>query len=177
MKQLFSKTLILAVIACSVAANYSCDRKPVTGNKSDEVAAAVCKIYDHVFECYSTDNDSAEAFNRRYLSADYLQWIDSVNAFDAAHCDGEIGFWEYDHWILGQDWDTPTYTLDKVSVSDSSTDWYWATVTIHNLGNETQIHLLMVPEDGEWKIGDMLDYGWDTPSEIDRMNWYLRDKR
>lgn len=178
MKRLFSKSIIMAFVACCVVASYSCNRKPVPSSKADEVASAVCKMYDYVFECYRAGNDSLDVFNRRYLTADYNKMIDSVRAFDSIHHAEECGFFEYDHWIMGQDWDKPTYTLDTVFVSDSLVDWYWATVTINNFGT-TQVHLLMVPEDGEWKIGDMLDYdlNLDKPSEMDNMSLYLRDAR
>lgn len=169
----------IAILLCGIAVIYSCNTKPAPTPKSteDEVAEAVCKIYDHIFESYCDGNDSLDVFNQRYLTSDYLKMIDSVKAFDLQHRPGEVGFFEYDHWIMGQDWDKPTYTLDTVSASDTLSNWYWATVTIHDFGT-TKVHLLMMQEDGEWKIGDMLNYDISpTPSELDRIVLYMRDER
>ena len=132
MRGFFTKTVLLSMLFCGIAVIYSCNTKQAPAPKSteEEVAEAVCSIYDHIFECYGAGNDSLDVFNRRYLTADYNKMIDSVRVFDSLHCPGEVGFFDYDHWIMGQDFDKPGYTLDTVFVSDSLSGWYWASVTI-----------------------------------------------
>lgn len=175
MNKPFSKISICAIIAVSIALNCSCNKKTTPSTTEEEVAATVTKMYDHIFECYKDGNGSVDEFNRLYLTADYMQMIDSVNAFDSLYCTDEIGFWSYDHWVMAQDWNNPTYTLDTVFVSDTANNWYWAEITIHNLGTDTRVMLLMMPENSEWKIGEMLNYDWDTPSEFDRIHWYFQE--
>ena len=137
----------------------------------------MCKMYDNIMECYGDGRGSADELNRLYLTAEYIHLIDSVNTFDSIYCADKVGFWEYDHWIMAQDCDNPTYTLDTVTISDSTTNWYWAKITIHNLGKDTKVYLLMMPENGEWKIGEMLNYDWEVPSELDNIDWYFHDTR
>ncbi len=182
MRRFFTKIVLFSMLFCGIATIFSCNTKQAPAPKSteNEVAEAVCNIYDHIFECYGAGNDSLDVFNRRYLTSNYNKMIDSVRAFDLQHCPGEVGFFEYDHWVMGQDFDKPSYTLDTVFVSDTLSDWYWATVTIHNFG-DIKVHLLMMQEDGEWKIGDMLCYDFLqsplAPSELDNMCLYMRDER
>lgn len=173
MTRFFSKVCILTLIAGSIASSCSCSGK----TPEEELAATVCKMYDNIMECYGDGRCSADEFNRLYLTADYKHLIDSVNTFDSINCADMIGFWEYDHWIMAQDWDNPTYTLDTVFISDSISNWYWAIITIHNLGKDTKVNLLMMPENGEWKIGEMLNYDWAVPSETDNIGWYFRNTR
>jgi hypothetical protein len=163
----------IIIVVLGVLMVSACGRKAVPERNEDAVAEAVNSIYGHVMACYAEDKDSSETFDQRYLTEDYRHVIDSVKAFDMQDSTGGVGFWDYDHWIMAQDWGKPTFTLDTVMDSGDG-EKYWAKVTIHNLGVETEVFLLMMKEEGEWKIGEMLNYDWLLPSEIDMMYWYMR---
>ncbi|MBP5548300.1 MAG: DUF3828 domain-containing protein [Bacteroidales bacterium] len=171
------KSLIVAFLAMAIAVYVSCTGRQTTTTLTteEEVAEAVNAIYNHVFTCYGEGNDSSEVFNRRYLTKEYLNYFDSVALYDSLYNQGEIGYWDYDRWVMAQDWDHPTFKIDNVTVSDSFTGWYWADIIITNLGQVTIMHLLMMQEDGCWKIGEVLNDNWELRSELDRMIMYCLD--
>ena len=160
-----------ALMILGFTAMVSCCSKQngVNATQKEEVAEAVKAIYDHVFACYGNGCDSSDVFNHRYLTKEYYHFIDSV-----AHYDEYADCFDYDHWVMAQDWDQPKYTLDDVFLSDSLTSRYWASITIVNLGKKTAVHLLMMQEDGRWKIGEMLNDDWEPRSEYDHVYWCCR---
>lgn len=168
-KALFSSVFIVVLVSF-----LSCSGQHGAANssKEEQVAAEVNTIYNHVFECYGKGNDSADVFNQRYLTGFYLSFFDSIALYDSLYNQGNAGYWDYDRWVMAQDWDHPSFKLDSVVVSDPLLDSYWANITITNLGHSTSLHLLMMQEDGKWKIDEVLNDEWDPRSEIDRIVWY-----
>lgn len=145
-----------------------------------EAMEAVDAIYSHVFEVYNqyldmegiedASYDSMLVFDERYLSSDYLALYRQVMAVDSLYASDGIGFFDYDHWIQGQDWDKLSFRIDTAwTVSPSEVH---VKLTISNFGQIT-VELPMVKEADGWKIGDFITFGPGAGSELQAMKEYV----
>lgn len=142
-----------------------------------DVEQRVRGIYDEVFGWYlahvnvysqnDTDHD-------KFYSKDYRQTISDVASVDAESED--IGFFDYDHWIQGQDWDKDlAMEFDYVEIQDVR--HARAHIRITNCGTQSPLVLAMVKEDGQWFIDDFITPAPDCCSEKAGMKKYLKEKR
>ena len=78
-----------------------------------------------------------------------------INHIDSLYHDGELGFWEADYWIMGQDWhDLSISDVEVLAVTPSEAAVQFK---LHNLGSVKTVALLLVKEDGTWKIDNFQD--------------------
>ena len=140
-----------------------------------EVEQCVKGIYDEVFGWYlahvnvynqnDTDHD-------KFYSKDYRQALSDVARVDAESED--IGFFDYDHWIQGQDWDKDlAMVIDSVEMQDAR--HARAHIRITNCGTKSSLILAMVKEDGQWFIDDFITPSPDYCSEKNNMKQYVKD--
>lgn len=122
-----------------------------------EVADRVTAIYDEVFDWYRNHPEalSTPDFDTdRFLSKDYMRTLRAVRKKDAS-LEGEVGFYDYDHWLMAQDWSADlSYNLDSVQASYAGYAAAW--LTIHDGENSRAVWLEMRPENGEWRIDDFM---------------------
>ena len=140
----------------------------------EDVLNRVQEIYDAVFKEYNREDslrnldqmvdDAAyehlEDFNRAYCSREWNQLCEQINEIDSMYHAGELGFWEADYWIMGQDWHNLSISDAKVlSMKDTE-----ATVEfmLHNFDNAKPVTVQLVNEDGVWKIDNFIDVANDV---------------
>lgn len=151
-----------------------------------EVSERITAIYDEVFGWYRTHLDALEKpdFNTdRFLAKDYMQTLRAVQKKDAK-LEGEIGFFDYDHWIQAQDWSTDlSMRIDSMHVVSPTFVATW--ITIHNGGTDTPLLLEMAPEGKTWCINDFISLDEEklsqytlesAPMEKFQMKLYLGDE-
>ena len=168
----------VAIIALAIACLCACSGPNSTGSTtgaspdSAVVIQQVNEIYEKVIEYYDrTGGSQAVApdalsltgtLDSLYCTQDWNSCVARVNAYDASHNDGMMGFFDADYWIMGQDWkDLSVSDVRLVSMTDST-----ATVelNLHNCGHVTAVRLAMAHNQGEWRIDNFIDatsgYDW-----------------
>lgn len=163
----------VAVVSCGRGGTNATDASP-----ENEVRTAVEKIYGYVFDVYNSScnalYDSVQAFDKRYLSAEFLRLSAAVDRVDSLYYPGEIGFRNYDHWVMGQDWDRVSFAVDSVEMLTDNRAL--AHLTLSNFGTEGYpVDLLVLLESDEWRIGDFIGFFPEPGSELESMKAYVDD--
>lgn len=183
---LLAMTLVLA--GCKH--NKQEEKKALTPEEKQairtEVAERVTAIYDEVFGWYRThldDTDVPDFDTDSRLATDYLQTLKAVRKHDA-QLEGEMGFFDHDHWIQAQDWDADLgMRIDSVSVMAAEHAAAW--ITIHNCGTDTPLLLELMQEKDKWNINDFISLDEEklqqftlesAPMEKFQMKVYLGDE-
>ena len=169
----FVMALLLALGACQSREgnNEQVAAEDVVNQASDAdvVASRVQEIYAAVFKVYNEEdslrnldiqmeNDSwkcRDKFNHDFCSKEWNALLAKVNEIDSLYHSGELGFWEADYWIMGQDW----HNLSISDVKVVSVDEKKAVVEfqLHNFDSAQTVRVNMVNEDGIWKIDSFID--------------------
>ena len=141
-------------------------------------ATALKGIYDDVFSWYNEDakgkgtTDSVPDFDALYMSRDYKAVLQKVEEKDRKmEEEGFVGFFDYDHWVCGQDYGNLSVRI--ISVSEESSEGCRVEVEISNLGTKTRLAVALIKENGAWKINDFID---GEVSEKNRMREYAAGK-
>lgn len=179
-KVILLMALALAICGCQGQAVKS--EKAVEGtavnqmSDAEAVAQRVQEIYAAVFKVYNEEdslrnldiqmeNDSwksRDKFNHDFCSKEWNTLLAKVDEIDSLYHSGELGFWEADYWIMGQDWHE--LSISDVEVQSVSPDEATVQLQLHNCGTKKPVTLLLIKEEGVWKIDDFLDadidYSW-----------------
>ncbi len=186
MKTIYLSLIALSLVACS---GNGGKQKQANGNdstvvsskptKADEAAKArkaAEKIYADVFGWYNkaeqagTEPQEEPDFNAYYTSNSYKALLQKVVDKDRSLiAKGEVGFFDYDHWICGQDYQGLAFAVAKCErISDERCR---VEADITNCGQKQRITLMMVFEDGVWRIDDFIR---DGSSEKTSMAQYVK---
>jgi len=144
MKKLIA-VLLMAVIGCGTMQAAEFD--------AEKIKARVQNIYKTVFKSLASGIEGDTDFEKMFMSDAYNKDFRAVRALDdATNPLGE--YWELEHWVQGNDYDSPRYRVSKVTqVGDKAR----VRVIIVNVENvSTPVDLIMVYERGNWFIDDML---------------------
>ena len=141
-----------------------------------EIYGAVFKVYNEADSLRNLDIDSMnDVYERRadfeanYCSSEWNRLMKKVNEIDSLYHQNEMGFWDFDYWIMGQDWHNLSVSDVKVkTLTDTE-----ATVglSLHNFDNVKQLCLLMKREDGTWRIDDFVDMEFGTGFKKDMQDY------
>lgn len=143
--------------------------------------ARVEHIYNKVFAVYArAENDlsvlNETNFDGLYCSDDWNQTVAKVTEKDSKN-DDEIGFFDADYWVMGQDFSE--LSISDVAVESINGSRATVVMMLHNCGSATPVRLTMVYERGNWFIDDFCeDYdasGPDTASWKNSMLNYLKE--
>lgn len=165
----------LLTILCLVIALAGC-QKPATQAEDNQATDAealttrVQEIYDAVFSEYNREDSLRNLdqlgedpgayahrsdFSKNYCSREWNQLSHQINEIDSLYHSGEMGFWEADYWIMGQDWHNLSISdLEVLSVTPNEAA---VQIQLHNLDTVKPVALLLVKEDGVWKIDNFMD--------------------
>ncbi len=149
-------------------------------NKQDSTDQAARKalqtIYADVFKWYAKAEKDISVlknmpdFDAKYMSAEYKELKRKTKTFDDKHAtQGEVGCFDYDHWICGQDFQNLSMKIVKMVVDSGKCS---ADIEITNCGTKNSVTVDLVWENGEWKIDDF--YISDI-SEKTRMKQYIAE--
>ena len=172
-------TAVVACVMCGCTGKAVKDNQPstdsITGQVSDSsaVAARVQEIYGDVFKAYNLEDSlrnldrpveqGAEAsrhdFSGKYCSREWNSLVRQIAEIDSLYHTGELGFWEADYWIMGQDWQN--LSIDNVAVTSLTDSTALVDLSLNNCHNVTLVRLAMVKEQEEWKIDDFIDVSSD----------------
>ena len=158
---------LVALVAFAFCMN-ACTNTQAKQNRSDddikeEVARRVKEIYDTVIPWYNShegDIRSVNDFDGRFLSKDMQMMGAQVGAIlRELHEKGEDDIppaYDYDHWVMGQDWENLSIMTDSVCVL--SPDTAEAYMCITNCGSPQKFMLMMTRDEKEWFIDDFRQY-------------------
>lgn len=170
------------VMVCALCACHSQSENAGTPNLKDSanqiadaeaVQQRVQEIYSDVFKEYNLedslrnldmlDGPGASArrgdFNRNYCSREWNDLSRQIRETDSLYHADELGFWEADYWIMGQDWHQLSISdIEVLNVSPTEAD---VKFMLHNLGEAKPVALILVKEDGIWKIDNFKDLNID----------------
>lgn len=168
---MIGKLILMAVAATWLGA---CSMGSQVGKVEDhalDTAAVVQRvndIYTDVFQHYELM--ASPDWNRRltgikppavkFCTRDWNDLVTQVTSFDATNVpDGQMGFFDADYWIMGQDWgDLKVSDVQVKAMTDTT-----ATVelNLHNLGSATTVRLEMLQERDDWRIDNFIDLTHD----------------
>ncbi len=172
-KSIFSLVMVFVLCGCyTQAENKSAADAEGSVNQASDTAVVqqrVQEIYGDVFKEYNLedslrnldklDGPGASArrgeFIQNYCSQEWNQLSRQINEIDSLYHAGDMGFWEADYWIMGQDWHQ--LSISDVEVLDVTPAEAHVKFMLHNLGSAKPVALTMVKEDGIWKIDDFQD--------------------
>lgn len=153
----------------------------------EAVKQRVEEIYGEVFKEYNREDslrnlDQLEGpgayarrgeFCKNYCSQEWNDLVSQIADIDSMYHSDELGFWEADYWIMGQDWHQ--LSISDVEVLSVTPAQAAVEFKLHNLGNANPVIVLLVKENGIWKIDDFKDMG----SNLDwkhSMQEYVKDE-
>lgn len=174
------RTVLYLLAACAVvcagyALTVSRQSAPADEPTAESLRQRVATIYDHIAKCYPDDPGPDADGNYHYVEVpeenlDSLYCTKNWNRLVAAVIDkdsrseeDEVGFFEFDYWIMGQDWQRVHY--DGIQVKDFQKDRATVTLNLYNFDNKHRVELAMCYEDGQWRIDDIQDIGIDETDE------------
>ena len=158
---------LIALVAFAFCMN-ACTNAQAKQNRSDddikeEVARRVKEIYDTVIPWYNShegDIRSVNDFDERFLSKEMQTMRAQVGAIlRELHEKGEDDIppgYDYDHWVMGQDWENLSIRTDSIRVL--SPDTAEAYMCITNCGYPQKFMLMMTRDEKEWFIDDFRQY-------------------
>lgn len=170
------------VMVCALCACHSQSENAGTPNVKDSanqiadaeaVQQRVQEIYSDVFKEYNLedslrnldklDGPGASArrgeFIQNYCSQEWNDLSRQIREIDSLYHAGEMGFWEADYWIMGQDWHQ--LSISDVEVQNVTPTEAHVKFMLHNLGEAKPVALILVKEDGIWKIDNFNDLNID----------------
>lgn len=122
-----------------------------------EVKARVKEIYDYICKIYNDSDEGRQGLDdieQRFCSESWKKEADIIKYIDAQK-QGEIGLWNYDFWIQGQDWEKITYKDIKIT-DVINKNVVRVELTLHNM-RDHRIGLVLVKEHNNWFIDDLID--------------------
>ncbi len=169
------------IFVCAVAVLAGCghggsgkaaDSTAVVADSAAQGAAARLEaIYADVFGWYAkAEKDLSVAkkmpdFDAEYMSSAYNDVLRKVKDIDKkAEANGEIGFFDYDHWVMGQDYQGLKMVV--VNVRPTGQGKCSADVDITNCGTTQRIAVALVLENGQWMIDDFVRDGQSEKSQM-----------
>lgn len=177
MRNLLILSLALALFGCSQTSNNggqqstAADTTAVADSQEQNAEVRLQAIYADVFGWYvKAEKDPSVLqkmpdFDSRYMSAGYKEALREVKAADKeAEANGEIGFFDADHWIQGQDFQDLKMTVAGI-VTDGN-DRCKADVDITNCGTTKRIAVVLVNEQGQWMIDDFVADGQSEKAQM-----------
>ena len=141
-------------------------------NSEDYLVARVYDIYRDVFiENYGEDSDlndqDVPSPDEKYCTKSWNDIVEKVTNYDNMNNPDELGFFDGDYWIMGQDFGDLSISDVEVMKKDDKN----ATVgfNLHNLGNTINVLLDMKYERNDWFIDNFIDqtndYNWKKQME------------
>ena len=172
--------LILATVAAALLGACSSHASVDNSNKGSLDTGAVIQrveeIYGAVFKVYNEEDslrnldiqmengvyDQRGDFIGNYCSREWNELVNKVDEIDSLYHSDELGFWEADYWIMGQDWHA--LSISDVKVIEMTETEATVELKLHNFDSAKPVSLKMVNENGVWKIDAFVDKEYD-------LNW------
>lgn len=118
-------------------------------SKKDAILRRIRTVYEDVASRPYADRELNEA----YCSRDWNETVSIILEKDSA-LPGETGFFESSYWVQGQDY--ADVNIRGLQLLSSTEDRAEVSFILNNLGDDTPMRLLLVKEEGLWKIDDFI---------------------
>jgi len=140
--------------------------------QTDEyILQRVEKIYADVFAEYNTADENEtmpqSSPDEKYCSEDWNKLLLRVIDFDQQHNPDDIGFFEADYWVMGQDFHE--LSISNLQLTHHDGDEAEVEFDLHNSGSVTRVRLELEYERGNWYIDNFIDvtYGLDWKDDME----------
>lgn len=160
----------------SVAVSSKTEKSSTHPQTKQAVEKRLCAIYSNVFGWYTRAEKDVSILNKMpdfdalYLSSKYKALIRKIRDKDRdIEAQGQIGFFDSDHWVCGQDFQG--LSMNIVAISPVTSKKCSADINITNCGTLIHVTLDMVLEKGQWMIDD---FRINDISEKEQMQKYLK---
>lgn len=170
-KSIFVVFMALLMMSCGAKSSSSSGQdtegestqttSPASAKKSDgNVLHRAEQIYKEVAEEYAKYQEDFESvddisLDDQYCSDDWKAITAKVVDFDSANNPDEVGFFDADYWIMGQD--AQDLSATDFNLVEEKGDRAAVEFTLHNCGSTTKVRLDMVRERGDWFIDNFID--------------------
>ena len=158
----FPLLALLAFTACeNSATNSSASNSNVSNSEPTQVvetsASAQPTDDSHTEQAVAQRVMSIYDFNRpnKGGSCCSKHWEYLVSAVDAKVCDGYYGYFEYDYWIMGQDYVEDIHISD-VKVEKLEGDFAEVSFVLHNF-EPLQMAVELVYENNDWFVDNIIN--------------------
>lgn len=151
--------LAFAASSCSGKKTAATTHAAIAADPEEEVEVTerIHDIYSQVIDLYNRCNGTPQVPSvdeRLYCSKAWMANKQAVGRKEKDSTD-EMGCFSYDYWIQGQDWHDLSFgNILPVTVTPEKAE---ATLTVHNMGEDTEVRLSLVKEDGKWMIDNIGD--------------------
>ena len=163
------KTIGLVMLTGAMLLSVGCTPKHAT---EEDVVNRVADIYRQVADAYTHDNPDTRRLNSLYCSKEWNLLTLIIDSIDSNL--GEIGFFDADYWVMGQDYED--ISADSIRVEKMVADSASVMIRLHNLGNLIPVRLKMVNEQGNWMIDDFIDVKYNYDWKASMMEYIANDK-
>lgn len=149
------------------SADPASEKSTTTSQKKSngDVLQRVEQIYQDVFSMYAEASENegpiTESPDEKYCSKSWNDLLEKVIEYDTTHHPDDIGFFEADYWVMGQDFDHPT--VSNLKLVEQKGDRAVVDLDINNF-EVIHVRLEMVNERGDWYIDTFIDLDND-------LNW------
>ena len=114
------KKILVCILAALLVA---CASDKADKHSEAYLSERITAIYDDVFGVYNENNTanglaiiSQRNFEQDYCSADFNAVLKQVEDYDKAHAEeDDLGYYESDYWIQGQDWQDLSMKIESIS--------------------------------------------------------------
>ncbi len=156
--------------------NSSVASVPAGDRQSDTyIISRVQAIYDDVLAEYNKADEEEtvppNSPDEKYCSKEWNEWLVKVQEYDQANNPDDIGFFDADYWVMGQDFSD--LSVSDIQVMKHDGDKAVVELKLHNSGNTTQVSLDLSFERGDWFIDNFKDLSYDLDWK-DSMKDYLK---
>ena len=133
-------------------------------NTDEYLLARVQAIYDDVFAEYNRASENEELTipstpDDKYCTKEWNSLLQKVNDYDSTHNPDEIGFFDADYWVMGQDF--AELSISDLNVVKRKGNDAEVEFILHNHSARTKVKLEMVLERGDWYIDNFIDSTYD----------------
>ncbi len=185
MRNFILMTAVVALLgACTTHRNV--DNSKQNSLDTAAVIERVEDIYTTVFNVYNEEDslrnldihmengvyERRADFEANYCSGEWNTLLKKVNEIDSLYHQNEMGFWDFDYWIMGQDWHN--LSISDVKVTTLTDTEATVELGLHNFDKVVPLCLLMKRENGTWRIDDFVDKESGTGFKQD-MQDYIKD--
>ncbi len=185
MRNFILMTAVVALLgACTTHRNV--DNSKQNSLDTAAVIERVEDIYTTVFNVYNEEDslrnldilmengvyERRADFEANYCSGEWNTLLKKVDEIDSLYHQNEMGFWDFDYWIMGQDWHN--LSISDVKVTTLTDTEATVELGLHNFDKVVPLCLLMKRENGTWRIDDFVDKESGTGFKQD-MQDYIKD--
>ena len=140
-------SVMMFIMACSEVKQVESPEQLI--NRVNEIYTEVAKAYPNEGELPPTNH-----LDSLYCSSEWNRMLAVIDSIDSK-LEGEMGFFDFDYWIMAQDY--RDISADSVVVEKMNVDSASVLIQLHNFNHVTPVRLEMVKENDLWMIDNFID--------------------